>query len=66
VLPSSKLPTTYTPAELAAALKCSRQSITRRCCVSGEIPATKVGDLWRIHGHAAEKLIGQRILAAAE
>ena len=42
-----RLPTSYTPEQLARALQVSRQSITRRC-QSGTIRAIRIGVLWRI------------------
>jgi excisionase family DNA binding protein len=58
-----KLPTSYTPLEVARAAKVSRQTITRMC-QRQEIKAFKFGDLWRIPHPEVERILALKLEAA--
>jgi excisionase family DNA binding protein len=59
----AKLPTSYTPLQVAKAANVSRQTVTRMC-QRQEIKAVKFGDLWRIPHPEVERLLGQKVEAA--
>jgi excisionase family DNA binding protein len=58
----ARLPTSYTPLQLAKALQCSRQTITR-ACQNGTIVGVKVGALWRIPYPEGQRLLGLSVAA---